>query len=63
MLGYEAANEVPDVYLPGVAQQIKNLKSGKAPGPDGFGIADLSIGIELTAACLSKTFQVSIQMG
>jgi len=63
MLGYEAKNEVPDVSPSGVAQQIKNLKSGKAPGPDGFGKADLSIDIELTAACLSRIFQVSLQTG
>jgi len=63
MLDYEAMKEVPDLSLSGVAQQIKSLKSGKAPGPDGFGKPDLSIDIELTAACLSRTFQVSLQTG
>jgi len=59
----EATNGVSGVPPSGAVRQIKNLKSSKAPGPDGFLKADLSIDNQLTAARLSKIFQVSLQTG
>jgi hypothetical protein len=44
----------------GVAKLIKDLKNGKAPGPDGIRKEDLTVNIEANSAILTLIFQYSL---
>lgn len=47
----------------GVAKLLKDLKAGKAPGPDGLTKKDLNLDITNTAAILKHIFQYSLDKG
>ena len=49
------------VHRDGVKKLLLNLKAGKAPGPDGFTKADLTLEIETDI--LTGVFQYSIDIG
>lgn len=51
------------VSTDGVRKMIRDLKKGKAPGPDGIRKEDLVLDIELTSAILSHIFQYSLDTG
>lgn len=51
------------ITVPGVLQLLKNLKTGKAPGPDGIGKKVLLIEPDLMAECLTLVFNLSYAQG
>ena len=56
-------NAVPEIQTTGVTKLIRDLKRGKAPGPDGLRKEDLMVDVELTAACLSCIYKKSLEQG
>jgi hypothetical protein len=52
-----------NVTTNGVIEMIKNLKYGKAPGPDGFRKEDLMIDVDVMADTLASFFRYSINIG
>ena len=51
------------VHRDGIKKLLLNLKAGKAPGPDGFTKADLTLEIESMTDILTAVFQYSIDIG
>ena len=51
------------ITVEGVEKLLRNLKGGKAPGPDGLRKEDLCIDARLTAKCLTLIFTASIEQG
>ena len=53
----------PDIIPEGIEKLIRDLKPGKAPGPDLIRKEDLQIDIQLTSQCLTHIYNKSLQAG
>jgi len=53
--------QFPEIHKEGIIKLVKDLKPGKAPGPDAIRRDDLLIDVNLTSQCLTHIFNKSLQ--